>query len=183
MITILFSLAYLSWREDKEEMNRIRREEKEETAFYPFLPYLVGNEMITILSKNCSGKTNWYLLLFNTGARCVLLIVRYSPLSLLLTFNKFAFIDSVSPPSRSEVTTKLYIWELYYSNLNYKSANGTTYIWPRLTDALPLLLSFCFFGPSRKLEAGILKIEIKLNSFTQSIYWSNTQCWSQQERF
>ena len=39
LITILFSLAYLSWwedkkerREDKEEMVRIRREDKEETA-------------------------------------------------------------------------------------------------------------------------------------------------------
>ena len=31
--TILFSLAYLSWREDKEEMIQIRREDKEEMAF------------------------------------------------------------------------------------------------------------------------------------------------------
>ena len=57
MITILFSLAYLSWREDKEEMIRIRREDKEEMAFYPFLPNLAGNEMIPILSKNNSAKT------------------------------------------------------------------------------------------------------------------------------
>ena len=33
IITIIFSLAYLSWREeDKEEMARIRREDKEELA-------------------------------------------------------------------------------------------------------------------------------------------------------
>lgn len=30
IITAIFSLAYLSWREDKEEMIRIRREDKEE---------------------------------------------------------------------------------------------------------------------------------------------------------